>query len=147
MSKYRVEVVPSRLKIILLVTLWGLVLLSVFHWQADIFPYQQLLQTCFALITLLLAYRNLQNAAKSLPFSISFSQQGEWNYLDKEMQFQWQITEKSKLSSWLVWLQLRSPVDPNQGHWLVIFKDQVSEADYRRLCRAILYQQQTKSNN
>ncbi|WP_340676946.1 protein YgfX [Paraglaciecola sp.] len=128
----------------LLVTLWGLVLLSVFHWQADIFPYQHFFQVILAIIILLLAYKTVQRTARVQPFVIAFNQQGQVNYLDRETPEQWQLTDKSRLTNWLLWIQLASPIDPRQRHWLLIFKDQVNVQDYRRLCRAILYQQQTK---
>lgn len=127
-----------------LLTMWALVLLSLFHWQEAIFPYQQILQGLLALLILFFAYKTLNSAAKTLPFVITFNQQGEWSYLGKETAIQWQMTEKSRLTDWLLWIQLSSPIDTGQSHWVVVFKDQVSEADYRRLCRAILYQQQRK---
>jgi endonuclease/exonuclease/phosphatase (EEP) superfamily protein YafD len=128
----------------LVVTLWALVLLSVFHWQADIFYYQQFLQVIIAVIILLLAYKTISGMAKAKPVVITFNQQGQLNYLVGETSEQWQLTDKSRLTDWLLWLQLVSALDPRQRHWLLIFKDQVSAQDYRRLCRAILYQQQTR---
>lgn len=128
----------------LVVTLWALVLFSVFHWQADIFPYQQFLQVIIAVIILLLAYKTISGMAKAKPVVITFNQQGQLDYLLGETSDQWQLTDKSRLTDWLLWLHLVSAIDPRQRHWLLIFKDQVSAQDYRRLCRAILYQQQTR---
>ncbi|KXI28684.1 protein YgfX [Paraglaciecola hydrolytica] len=128
----------------LLVTLWALILFSLFHWQRDIFPYQPLLQFFLAALAVVLAFRTLQRAAKTQPFVVAFNQQGQWSYLDKNNQVQWQMTDKSRLTDWLLWVQLVSPLDPRQRHWLLVFKDQLNQEDYRSLCRAILYQQQSR---
>ena len=129
---------------VLLALMWGLLILSLCYWQRDIIAYQILWQILLAGILLLMAYQSLRKAAGILPFAVAFDQQGEWIYLDQAQHAQWQITNKSRLCNWLVWLELALVSDPAQRHWLVIFCDQLDDQHYRRLCRAVLCQQHTR---
>ena len=140
MSKYRVVITPSRLKVLLLALMWGLLVVSLFQWQRDILANQIVWQLLAATGLLVLAYKSLRKTARLLPFTVAFDQQGEWIYLEQADQ-QWQMTPKSRLSHWLLWIELALVSDPSQRHWLVIFRDQLDEQHYRRLCRAILCQQ------
>lgn len=124
--------------------MWGLLVISLFHWQRGIFAHQIIWQLLLATVLVVLAYKSLRKTAGLLPFTVAFDQQGEWIYLDQEQQVQWQITAKSRLSNWLVWLELALVADPTRRHWLVIFHDQLDEQHYRRLCRAILCQQHAR---
>lgn len=87
----------------------------------------------------------MRDHAKSPTITVDLSDQGEWLYLGLERQSHWNITSKSRVTPWLLWIHLISSVDQQKAHWLIVFKDQVSERDYRRLCRAILLQQQNNS--
>lgn len=120
---------------------WALLLFSLYHWQANLFPYQTLLQIILACLLLVFAVKSLRAMSGLRPFAIAFDQQGEWYYLGNEQDIQWHITTKSRVTEWLLWIELVSPVDPTQRHWVLIFKDQLDEQNYRRLCRAILFQQ------
>ena len=145
MSKYRVVITPSRLKVLLLALMWGLLVVSLFQWQRDILANQIVWQLLAAAGLVVLAYKSLRKTASLLPFTVAFDQQGEWIYLEQAAQQtaqqQWQMTQKSRLSHWLLWIELASIADPAQRHWLVIFRDQLDEQHFRRLCRAILCQQ------
>ena len=121
---------------------WALVLISVFQWQANSIPYQSVYQAILSLLLVGLAYKNLKTEAAAEKVVIAFSTQGQWDYL--EQQSQWQLTARSRVSDWLLWVNLQSILDSKQTHWRLIFKDQCTEQDYRRLCRAIYFQQQAK---
>lgn len=70
----------------------------------------------------------------------------------------WQLSSRSRASSWVLWLYLEPEfVTTHQsgtalglsnvfgyratGHWLWVFRDEVSEQDFRRLALCIKYQQ------
>ena len=104
MSKYRVVITPSRLKVLLLALMWGLLVVSLFQWQRDILANQIVWQLLAATGLLVLAYKSLRKTARLLPFTVAFDQQGEWIYLEQADQ-QWQMTPKSRLSHWLAWIR------------------------------------------
>lgn len=141
MSKYRIEVVPSRYKVAIQLLFWGVILISPFHWQSNIVPFQWGIHVLFSLLIVGLAIKNLREHARLQVILVGLSSEGEWEYLNGESQTHWRISAKSRVSQWFLWIHLVSSVNPQKSHWYVIFKDQVSESDYRRLCRAILLQQ------
>lgn len=144
MSKYRIALVPSKYKVTIQLLFWGVVLVSPFHWQSHIVPFQWLIQTLFSLIILWLALTSLHEHVKSQPLTVDLSSDGEWYELSPIAQSHWRISLKSRISPWFLWIHLVSPINQQQAHWRVVYKDQVSELDYRRICRAILFQQQSK---
>jgi hypothetical protein len=143
-SKYRIELVPSKYKVTIQLLFWAVVLLSPFHWQSQIVPFQWLLQTLFSIVILWLALLNLREHVKSQPLTVDLSSDGEWHELSLVGQYHWRISHKSRISPWFLWIHLVSPINHLQTRWQVVYKDQVSELDYRRICRAILLQQQSK---
>ena len=78
---------------------------------------------------------------------VIFSERGEWMETNIDGQVSWKITDKSRVSSFLIFVHLISPVNYRNSKWCLVFKDQVSEQDYRRICRAVIYQQQTIGKN
>ncbi|MGO4894177.1 protein YgfX [Flavobacterium sp. W21_SRS_FM6] len=145
MSKYRIELAPSQYKFFVLLLFWGLVLASICHWQSNIMPYQPVIQFLFAGIILWFAFTSLLACKKTLPRLIALSVQGEWDDLEQDNPSQWRMSGKSRVTPWLLWVHLISPIDAKTAQWVFVYKDQVSEADYRRLCRVILLLQQKKS--
>jgi hypothetical protein len=121
--------------------------LSVLYWQSDFIPNQVLLQTLIvAIITYCLFMAVLSNwRRKQSP--VTFSLLGDWLETSKDKQVAWAITDKSRVSSLLLFVHLISPVNSRRSKWRLIFKDQVTERDFRRLSRAVIYQQQTVGKN
>lgn len=73
---------------------------------------------------------------------IIFSQQGEWLEIDGQQQASWQISKDSRVTSLLLFVHLVSSIDSKQSKRCLVFRDQLDERDYRRLCRSIYFQQQ-----
>ena len=74
---------------------------------------------------------------------VIFNQSGEWLEVLIDGQVGWRITDKSRVSSFLIFIHLISPLNTRRSKWCLIYKDQVTKKDFRRLCRAVIYQQQT----
>jgi hypothetical protein len=140
--KYRIEFTPSRKRYIYLLVLYGLLVLSLFSWQQDTFVYQLWVQVFSALVLMLLALRAFGEAHRdNRLFVVVITEQGEWLYVEHAEQSSWQISERSRISSEVLWLHIEPKIAGSKARWLWVFNDQVSEQDYRRLCRCILYQQ------
>lgn len=121
-------------------------LTSVFAWQPHSLRYQFLLQ--FILGSLITVYCiSMWRKREHSKFVVQVSYEGEWNYLDARQDANWWIGEQSKMLGSLIWVQ-RIPLlqrhQPQKAsiRWSWIFKDSVSEKDYRRLCRCIIASQQ-----
>ena len=142
MLKSRIEFAPSRKRYIYLLVLYALMVLSLFSWQQDTFVYQLWIQVFGALVLMLLAFRALGESRRdNRLFVVIITEQGEWLYVDRSEQSSWQLTRHSRISSQVLWLHLEPKIAGSKPRWLWVFNDQVSEQDYRRLCRCILYQQ------
>ncbi len=77
---------------------------------------------------------------------MTFSQDGQWIEVGQLEQSSWLISGQSRMTSLVLFLKLSSVVNANDAKWLLIYHDQVSEQNYRRLCRAIIFQQQKMVN-
>jgi hypothetical protein len=126
--------------------LWALFFISLWLWKTPIFAYQWLVQTVLSVVIFIAALRHIRHEMAQAEVSATFSPQGEWDYhaaeAEDKLAGQWRISAKSRVTEWLIWLHLRSVIDPKQSHWCMVFYDQLSPADYRRLCRAVLFVQQ-----
>ena len=76
-----------------------------------------------------------------------FSERGECTETNIDGQINWQITDKSRVRILLVFINMVSPVNSRNSKWRFVCKDQVNDRDYRRLCRTIVYQQQSIGKN
>ena len=142
MSKYRIEFKASRQRYYYLVAFYCLLFVSIFSWQPNIILYQFWIQLFFAILVLSGAVFAVQHNGKyNQAFVAVVSQQGDWTYLSQQDDTSWQFTQRSRLTSWVLWINLSSKIGVGKSRWHWIFRDQVSEQDYRRLCRCILYQQ------
>jgi len=142
-SKYRVEFKSSVLLLIFQLTTYGVLVLSVLNWQSDINQYQFLLQMLILFVTTFFVFRNILHTRRQTQQPIILSSSGEWLETNIDGQISWKITHKSRVSSLLLFVHLISPVNARHSKWCLIYKDQVNERDFRRLCCAIIYQQQT----
>lgn len=121
---------------------YAVLVLSVLIWQSDIIQYQFLIQIVVVFAITFSAFRFLSGKHQTQA-PIIFSLRGEWLETTIDRQIAWKITDKSRVSSLLLFIHLISPVNARDSKWCLIYKDQVTERNFRRLCCAIIYQQQT----
>ena len=117
--------------------------LSVISWQIEVMQYQFLLQALVVSIITYFFFRAVINGRHQTQAPVIVSQSGDWVETNTGEQTSWKITDKSRVSSLLLFIHLISPVNVRLSKWCLIYKDQVTEQDFRRLCRAVIYQQQT----
>ncbi|MDN4500863.1 protein YgfX [Alteromonadaceae bacterium BrNp21-10] len=141
MTHYRISINPSKMWQRLQIAFYGLLILSVWCWQPHIISYQWLLQIALSLGIMLLLYQQLQQLA--FTSVVSLSTEGQW--LDLSQQRAFNITRASRVTPWLLWIQLQSSVS-SQRQWCWICRDAVSDDDYRRLARIIYRVQQGTLN-
>jgi hypothetical protein len=87
--------------------------------------------------------KTIFNSRKKKQPPVIFSQGGEWLEVFEDEQLGWRITAKSRVSSFLIFIHLISSLNSRHSKWCLIYKDQVTKRDFRRLCRAVIYQQHT----
>jgi hypothetical protein len=121
---------------------YTLLVLSVLNWQSESIPYQFQLQVLAVIIITFLVFKAVFYSKHQKQTSIIFSQGGEWLETTIDVQVAWNITDKSRVSSFLIFIHLISPLNSQHSKWCLIYKDQINKRDFRRLCRAVIYQQQ-----
>lgn len=124
-----------------------LLILTVLYWQPEIFVLGFLLQTLIVCSTLIYFFKALLLNYHITYNPVVFSERGEWIETNTDGQVSWKITDKSRVSIFLIFIHLVSPVNNRNSKWYLVYKDQVNQRDYRRLCRAIIYQQQIIGKN
>lgn len=147
MSKYRIEFKPSRLQVFFQLLAYAILVLSVLIWQSESIQYQYLLQASVLLLTTFFVIRTILDNWQKIQEPVIFSEHGEWLETDIIGQVSWKITDKSRVSSLLLFIHLISPVNARRCKWCLIYRDQLTEQDFRRLCRAVIYQQQVADNH
>lgn len=143
MSKFRVEFKPSRLVLILQLLSYAVFVWATLYWKPEIIQYQILLQTLIISIVTLLLFVVVLRSRTQVQTPVIFSLRGEWLETNIGEPIGWMISEQSRVSSLLLFIHLISPINTSHSKWRLIYKDQVTERDFRRLCRAVIYQQQT----
>ena len=143
--KYRVQVTPRLYRISLVLILELLFILSVWLWEPNWFPYQIWFQIGLTGLLLIHGWQSWNNRVqKSIVFSVY--QDGRWLYLsdspDGDQAIHWQMSKQSRFTDWLIWIHLTGL---GKSHWFWIFRDEVSDEDYRRICLAVKYSQQNRS--
>jgi hypothetical protein len=122
-------------------------MLSVLNWQSESIQYQFLLEILFLSVIIFCFFKSVFYRKKQKVDPVIFSQGGEWLETNIDGQIDWRMTDKSKVSSFLLFIHLISPLNPRHSKWCLIYKDQVTKRDFRRLCRAVIYQQQTSGKD
>jgi hypothetical protein len=117
--------------------------LSVVSWQIEVMQYQFLLQALVVSLITFLIFRAILNARHHTLTPVIVSLSGDWLETNTGAQISWKITDKSRVSSLLLFIHLISPVNARLSKWCLIYKDQVTERDFRHLCRTVIYQQHT----
>ena len=120
---------------------------SVSIWQTEIIRYQHLLQILVLCSVTFFVFRAVLNCWYQTHDPVIFSPHGEWLETSIDAQTDWKITDKSRVTSLVLFIHLISPVNDGLSKWCLIYKDQVSEQNFRRLCCAVIYQQQTTGND
>ena len=142
MSKYRVEFKPSRLLVAFQLLAYAIFVWSVFNWQSEVLQYQFLLQASVLSISTFFILRAILYNWRETQISVILSAHGQWLEINRNQQVSWKITEKSRVSSLLLFIHLISVVNTRRSKWCLIYVDQVTKRDFRTLCRAVIYQQQ-----
>ena len=127
---------------ILKLLLYVILILSVLNWQSESIQYQFLLQILTLLVISFCFFKTIFYSRHQKVTPVIFSQGGEWLEINIDEQIAWRITDKSRVSGFLIFIHLISPLNPRYSKWCLIYKDQVTKRDFRRLCRAVIYQQQ-----
>ena len=143
MSKYRVEFKQSRLRLFLQLLSGMVLVFSVFNWQSEIIPYQLLLQVFVASIISFFVFKALLLKLTHKQASVIFSKHGQWLESNAQGQVAWKISDKSRVSTLVLFIHLICSNNSRQSKWCLVYSDQVTERDFRRLCRAVIYQQQS----
>ncbi|WP_299075559.1 protein YgfX [uncultured Paraglaciecola sp.] len=120
---------------------------SVFIWQPNIFPFQIVLQVIAVIILSFFVFKEILHSIKKTQAPAILSEQGEWLEVKGHNQTSWKLTDKSRISSLLLFIHLVSTVNARHSKWRLVYKDQVTERDFRRLCRAVIFQQQRLRDN
>jgi hypothetical protein len=126
---------------------YGVLVLSVLNWQQDIIQYQFLLELLIVSIISFFVFKAVLHSRRQMQPPVILSLRGEWLETNIDGQIGWKITSKSRVSSLLLFVHLISAVNAGRSKWCLIYKDQVTERDFRRLCCAVIYQQQSLENN
>jgi hypothetical protein len=141
-SKYRIEFKSSRLLAIFQLLTCTALVLSVLIWQYAVVQYQFLLQILLIFIIISFVFRTLLLSWRQTKAPVIFSVRGDWLESNIDGQVVWKMTNKSRITSIVLFVHLICPLNTRHSKWSLIYKDQVNKRDFRRLCRAVIYQQQ-----
>lgn len=121
---------------------YGIFVVSILLWQRSIIHYQIFLEILLVSCVTFFIFKTLFHYRCQRYSIITFSTKGEWLESDRGEQSSWIITDKSRVTSLLLFIHLMSPINAGRSKWRLIYKDQVTEREFRRFCGAIFYQQQ-----
>ncbi|MCC2604761.1 protein YgfX [Planctobacterium marinum] len=134
MSKFRIQVRDSHYRRYLNGVILLLMVASVWSWKSDIFVYQQWIQSLFTLCLGLYFWPKLCQKDQEQIFQVD--EDGRVIWLQPQSDISWQISSRSRFNGWWHWLVLESPMTSPRQHRM-LFKDSVSDADWRHLCRIV----------
>lgn len=143
MLKYRIELKKTYWLLIFQLVTYLLLVFAILSVQSELIDFQIWLQLLAIVITTHFIFKEIKLSFYQRPISVVFSQQGEWLEVRQDQQISWSLTGKSRISAFLLFIHLVSPLNPSRSKWCIVFKEQVNEEDFRRLCRVIIFQQQT----
>ncbi|MCY7296612.1 protein YgfX [Alteromonas sp. a30] len=153
--KYNVRIKP-RLYRFTFVSLMELIFLgSVWTWQFNWFTGQEWIQLLLTLCVLLHWFQSYRHQLHHA-VSVTLSEDGRWvfapqtklassaikhghkhsHYSGLPRGEPLRLSRYSKATSWLLWIHIKYN---KKQHWFWVFRDEVSDHDYRRLCLAIRY--------
>ncbi|MDF2177991.1 hypothetical protein P2G88_06975 [Aliiglaciecola sp. CAU 1673] len=133
-AEYRISTRRSRLSFYAVLAVHALLLGAILLWQPQVWHWQSFAQWGLALAVVLSAITSAFRKTRTRVFNLD--EQGHWLYLDEEGQ-PLQIDPDSRISPLMLWICLRPRFSHQPKQWFWLFRDAVSETDYRRLCRII----------
>ena len=136
----------SRLLVVFQLLTYGVLVSSVLNWQIEIFQFQHLLQALVLCCVSFFILRVVYDCCCQTHALVIFSSHGEWLESNINEQTDWKMTDKSRVTSLLLFIHLISSAEGRLSKWSLIYRDQVTEQDFRRLCCAVIYQQQNIGN-
>jgi hypothetical protein len=128
----------------LLAASYLVVLLSVWLWQTNVLAFQLVIQVALSIFLIRFFYQHFIDYIRTPRPAVTFDQQGQWTEVIQGQGSSWRLTAHSRLTAGVLFVHLVSALDPKHCKWLLLFKDQLNQRDYRRVCRVIIYQQQTR---
>ncbi len=118
-------------------------MLTFWFWKSSVFPEQIMLQTIATLVTMLFGIRWIFKTQRNAWISVmSLSSVGEVNWLQGASSGCYRISQKSKICGAFICLHFQKSILNKPPMFMWLAKDQVSEHDFRRLCRIVLRCQQ-----
>lgn len=137
-SKYRIETHYSVFRQRAVLAVHVLILLSVWLWQPDSFSYQQAVQWSLSLLCAVSLTRWLSRTPAERIFTVS--EEGDWQW-GLPGQTERLLAPQSRVTAWVLLICLQDKLSGSVAERLMLFRDQLSEQNYRRLCRIILRRQ------
>lgn len=145
MSKYRIVIRSSPKTFYLGVGFYLILLLSIWFWQPDVMKAQWLVQSLATIVIILLFVQFLNKSKTNKVFSDA--KVPTTAYLDtsddrviyhQDQNVSGYISNKSLLFGPFIYLHIQLRVSNRSTHSLWLCKDQMSELDFRRLCRSVI---------
>ncbi|WP_460312448.1 protein YgfX [Aliiglaciecola aliphaticivorans] len=129
--------------ICLQITWISFLIASFWLWKEAVIPGQLLLQCLCTLLVVMLGLTWLIRLSRTPSANVmSLTADGEVNWLQGTEQGCWKLSHKSKICGVFICLFFQKNIFDNRSRFIWLAKDQVSEQDFRRLCRVVLRCQQ-----
>lgn len=134
MSKFRIEVAESKLRRWLYSALLLVFLASVWSWDSGVFPYQIAAQLLLSVI--IVVYFIPKIMVQQPRQVLLLHEDGTLTFLQPASDIAWRITKQSRFNGYWHWIALKENVLNADKHFL-LFKDSVSDENWRHLCRVV----------
>lgn len=136
MSEYtfRIQINDSQYRKVLLSGILVLFVWSVWLWQKQVIPYQIVVQILLSFVLLLWFGQKI--VLRTSQKIISLKESGQLFWLQPADETPWDVSSKSLFNRYLLWLVLENSLMNKQQTFLV-FKDSVSDENWRHLCRVV----------
>lgn len=133
-NAFRITIKCSRYRQVFLISMTGLILVSVWVWQQHVLQYQLLIQLLLSLV--LIAWCAQQLAYNEAEKVLTLKESGELKWLQPPDDTPWQVASESRFNRYLMWLKLHNSILQKQQN-VLIFNDSVSDVHWRHLCRIV----------
>jgi hypothetical protein len=142
-SKYKISIASNRWHAAIQITIGGLLGSSVWLWQ-PVMPHQWLLQLAICVTVVGYFFSTSKASSQGAEQTVLLSEEGRWQSLLPESDDMGEVlTAKSRFTSWMLWLHLQATC--GEQRWLWVYRYQLSEDSFRRMCRIIYRQQKIAS--
>lgn len=147
--KYNLQITPHYFRPALSIIMGLIAISSLWFWPSETFPFQFTAQVVLTFLLLIHTYQQFQQRL-CIPVNATLFEDGRWVFhesagLEKHIHVPLneplRLTQKSRVTSRVLWLNIRHAKHPR---WFWVFRDEVSDEDYRRLCLAIRFCQQER---